>query len=339
MKTIAAEAKVSVMTVSLALRNFPRISAETRKMVMDIAAKQGYRPNPMVANLMTHIRSSRPIPYQANLAYLTAFDAPNSWKKHPVAELAYEGICHRAQDLGFLIDTFWLNEPRLNCQRLSQMLKSRNIHGVIVAPLPKAASLDHLDWSQWSSVALGYSMLSPRINVVTHHQFHGISLILRKLEEKGYTRIGLVIEQEVDDKVDRTFSSCMAGHQLRIPERDRVPPYFQSLDPKTLGAWLKRYKPQVVIGHDGLVHNLDILGLSSPRDISVALLAAPLERSPHLSGLNQNWSMVGAAAVDTVVAQIYRNEPGIPKLPQTVMLEGSWFEGTSTPGPSRKAEK
>jgi hypothetical protein len=41
--------------------------------------------------------------------------------------------------------------------------------------------------------------------------------------------------------------------------------------------------------------------------------------------------MVGAAAVDTVVAQIHRNERGVPVFPKTVMIEGSWMDGETAP--------
>lgn len=336
MKTIAEAAKVSVMTVSLALRNHPRISEQTKAKILKVAEEVGYRPNPMVSNLMIHIRSARPIPYQANLAYLTAFRSPKAWKEHPVASLAYEGMCRRAEDVGFLIDTFWLKEPGMDEKRLTKVLESRNIHGVIVAPLPEAAALDQIDWSQWSTVTLGNSVLSPRLHRVTHHQFHGMWLILRKLEEKGYRRIGLVMDELVDNKVDRTFTSCIAGYHLRIPPRNRVPVLFQKLgpefDPKILAAWIEKHKPDVLIGHDALIHYLQQLGLSVPGDIAVAHLGVPSFLDPSVSGLNQNWRLVGATAVDAVVAQIYRNERGIPESPQTTMLEGFWVEGKSTPG-------
>jgi hypothetical protein len=43
----------------------------------------------------------------------------------------------------------------MDLKRLAKVLRSRNIQGVILAPLPEAASLDQLDWSQWSTVTLG----------------------------------------------------------------------------------------------------------------------------------------------------------------------------------------
>jgi DNA-binding LacI/PurR family transcriptional regulator len=339
MKTIAREAGVSVMAVSLALRNHPRISEETRKRVFKVAQRLGYRTNPLVASLMTHIRSSRPVPYQANLAFFTAFKGADDWKKFPFNRVAYQGMRERAEDLGFLIDTFWLEEPGMRNGRMGKVLKSRNIQGVILAPLPVAGTLDHLDWSQWSAAALGNSLLSPRIHRVTHHQFHGMSLILENLVRKGYRRIGLVIDNTVDGKVEYTWSSCMAGFQLRIPARDRVPIHlvpsnFGPAESRALDSWLKKHRPEVVIGHDGLLTWLGNLGVQIPGDVAFAHVSLPSEMMPKLSlsGLNQNWGKVGAAAVDSIVAQIYRNERGIPENPKTIMLEGFWVEGETTPG-------
>ncbi|XHR30625.1 MAG: LacI family DNA-binding transcriptional regulator [Chthoniobacteraceae bacterium] len=333
MKSIAEKAKVSVMTVSLALRNHSRISESTKKKVLATAEELGYRPNPMVSNLMVHIRSSRPVPYQANLAYVTAFISENDWKNHSVAVRAYRGMNRRASDVGYLIDHFWLREPGMDPQRFRKVLRSRNIQGVILAPLPEAGRLDHMDWSEWSAVALGNSLLSPLLHRVTHHQYHGMSLVLHKLEEKGYRRIGFVTNEFVDNKVDRAFSSCMAGYQLRLPAKHRVPIYFQKVDSSIpFGAWMEKYKPDVVIGHDDLVYRLKDLGLSIPRDVAVAHLGVPSACEPSLSGLNQNWELAGAAAVDALVAQIYRNERGVPEHPQTIMHEGYWVEGSSTPG-------
>lgn len=332
LKTIAGEAGCSIMTVSLALRNHPRISKETQDRVRDVADRLGYRANPMVASLMTHIRLTRPIPYQANLALFTF--KTGSYKDHPMIRAVTSGVSKRAEDLGFLVDFFDLDEPKMRFERLERVLDSRNIQAVILAPLPESGRLDELNWSKWSSAALGNSLLSPRLHRITHHQYHGMSLILEKLQEKGYRRIGLVIDRIVDDKVDRTFTSCVAGYQLRQPVADRVPVYLSDPDPKLLASWLKKYKPEVVVGHDGLFYWLQELNVRVPEDVAFAHVSLPSKIFPNVSGLDQNWPSVGAAAVDSVVAQLYRNERGIPENPKTIMLEGSWVEGTTTPGPT-----
>jgi DNA-binding LacI/PurR family transcriptional regulator len=330
MKTIAAEAGVSVMTVSLALRNHPRISEATRQRVQEVATRLGYRSNPMVASLMTHIRSSRPIAYQANLGFLA--DNLQAVMSHRLFQAAYEGIIKRAEELGFLVDVFSLDEHGPRRGRLEKVLESRNIQGIILAPLRKAGTLEGFDCSQWSTAALGNSVLSPRFHRVTHHQFHGMQLIIDNLTRLGYRRIGLAIEESVDNKVDRNWSSCLAGHHLRIPPKQRVPVLLAELTSPSLSRWLEKYRPDVVVGHDGLHVHLKRLGLRVPRDISFACLSVPSHPPSAFSGLNQNWRMVGAAAVDSVVAQIYRNERGVPESPKTIMLEGFWEPGTTAPG-------
>lgn len=330
MKTIAAEAEVSVMTVSLALRNHPRISEATRKRVQEVATRLGYRSNPMVASLMTHIRSSRPIAYQANLGFLA--DSIQSVLSHRVFQSAYEGILKRAEELGFLVDVFSLDEHGSRRGRLEKVLESRNIQGIILAPLRKAGTLEGLDCSRWSTAALGNSVVSPRFHRVTHHQFHGMQLLVDNLTRLGYRRIGLVIEAEVDDKVDRNWSSCMAGYHLRIPAKHRVPVLLSDLHSPALARWIDRYRPDVVIGHDGLHVHLKRLGLRAPQDISFACLSVLPGNKHSFAGLDQNWRLVGAAAVESVVAQIYRNERGIPESPKTIMLEGFWVDGATAPG-------
>ena len=329
MKEIAAEAGCSVMTVSLALRDNPRISLQTRERIRELATSMGYRPNPMVATLMAHISSGRSIQYQANLAFLVSRDI---WQQRWIKSDVFEGIQQRAEALGFLIDILWTEDFIEHPGRIEKVLRSRNIQGVIVAPLAESGSLDKFEWSEWSAAAIGNSLIFPHLHRVTHHQFHGMALIHETLRKKGYVRIGLAMNRLVDDKVDHNWSSCAAGVHLRLPSKERVPIFLDELEPEAISRWLKKCRPDVVIGHDGLLESVQKLGLLIPQDLAFALVSVPSTFSHRkFSGLNQNWRVVGAAAVDTVVAQIHRNERGIPLHPKTVMIEGSWIEGETVP--------
>lgn len=330
MKEIASEAGCSVMTVSLALRDNPRISAKTRERIHKLAQSMGYRPNPMVATLMARISSGRSIQYQANLAFLTSREV---WNQRWISTGVFEGLRQRAGSLGFLVDTFWTEDFIGHPGRIEKVLRSRNIQGVIVAPLPESGNLDQFEWSEWSASSIGNSLLHPRLHRISHHQFHGMALIHEKLREKGYARIGLAMDRLVDDKVDHNWSSCAAGIHLRLSPKQRVPVFLNPLEPDALARWLKKYQPDAVIGHDGLLENIQKLGIRIPEDLAFAHVSMPSAFSRlKLSGLNQNWKVVGAAAADTVVAQIHRNERGVPSHPKTVMIEGSWIEGETAPG-------
>src|SRR5512145_702370 len=81
MKIVAAKAAVSSMTVSLALRNHPRIPRSTRERIQTIARELGYRPNPMVHALMAEVRARRPVTSATTLAFITAFPTRDGWRR------------------------------------------------------------------------------------------------------------------------------------------------------------------------------------------------------------------------------------------------------------------
>lgn len=58
-RDIADRAGVSLMTVSLALRNSPRISAATRTRIQRIASEIGYTADPQIADMMNYLRKRR----------------------------------------------------------------------------------------------------------------------------------------------------------------------------------------------------------------------------------------------------------------------------------------
>ena len=58
-RDIARECGVSATTVSLALRNHPRISKKTKEKVQAAARRMNYTGNPLVSALMTRLGQAR----------------------------------------------------------------------------------------------------------------------------------------------------------------------------------------------------------------------------------------------------------------------------------------
>jgi len=50
---------------------------------------------------------------------------------------------------------------------------------------------------------------------------------------------------------------------------------------------------------------------------------------PEIAGIRHPFEALGSNAVDMVVAQVHRNERGIPERPKTMLVEGDWIEGAS----------
>ena len=53
LKQIATQLGVSITTVSKALKNYPDVSAKTKKKIVDLAIKLNYTPNSFAVNLRT----------------------------------------------------------------------------------------------------------------------------------------------------------------------------------------------------------------------------------------------------------------------------------------------
>src|SRR3954466_4889457 len=84
-KDIAEQAGVSLMTVSLALRNSPRISAATRARVRRIADQLGYTADPKIADMMNYLRQRRVVKSQPVIALINAREAPLARLRAPHA--------------------------------------------------------------------------------------------------------------------------------------------------------------------------------------------------------------------------------------------------------------
>ena len=82
LRDIARQLNVSHVTVSMALRDHPRISAERRAEVQKVAEALGYRPDPMLASLVAYRNRKRVKPVAATLAWLNCWPEPAKLRQH-----------------------------------------------------------------------------------------------------------------------------------------------------------------------------------------------------------------------------------------------------------------
>ena len=91
--------------------------------------------------------------------------------------------------------------------------------------------------------------------------------------------------------------------------------------------WFDKYKPDAVIGHEQVVLDwLRKLGAHVPDDVGFVHLNCA-DRSGPSSGIYQNGAAIGALAVDFLIGMVQRNERGVPALPHSLLVEGTWVQG------------
>lgn len=322
---IARAAGVSQMTVSLALRNHPSLSAETRRKVRALATELGYRPNPLVSALMQNLRGRRATPDSATMAYVTAWPTRDGWRQFPLYRRYHEGAVARADQLGYRLEEFWLRQQGMSGARLSQVLWARGIHGVIIAPLPMPRAHLRLDWGKFALATLGYSLARPKLHRAVNHQTHSMQLALRELKRRGYQRLGLALSKHSDARADRNWQGAFLAYQ---PRSRRVPLLVTGeWDERSFRAWFNEHQPDAIIASDDCVLRwLRRLKKQVPRDVGFVHIESTIAH-PHCASVRQNAYHSGAAAVDLVDEQLRHGERGIPVLPKAVLIASEWVDG------------
>ena len=325
---IAKRAGVSVMTVSRALRKQSNISPDTQKRIQAIADELGYRPNPLVSALMTYRRAAKPIQSHLSIGFITNFPTRDGWKASKLYEDFYQGVAECADRHGYGVEIFWKREPGMTPERLTQILLTRSIHGLVIAPLPVAHGELQLAWESFSAVTFGYSLTQPLLHRAVNHQYRSMRLAMRELRKLGYGRLGLALPASLNERVDRQWVASFLVEQLGF---DQSVPLFVVDDPEwkieNFRKWFEKHQPDVVISHEEVVLDwMKRLGIRVPGDVGFALLNCA-DQSGKVSGIYQNGPAIGAVAVDFLIAMIQRNERGVPGLPHSILVEGTWVEG------------
>lgn len=314
------------MTASRALRGAPRVSEATTQKVCEAARELGYNPNPLVQAVMSGVRS-RGMHQAVNIAWIKVIRSQRLNRKLKEVEA---GARKRAVELGFGLDTISLTDERMNARAVSRIFHARNIYGAIIEPLPASREVNWLPWDDYAYATIGRSLTAPHLHYTMGHHYHIMDHVLSVLKEKGYQRIGFLHSKSMDLRAEHG-AAMMFYHQIVMQEGgpNSAHQWHDNWEVADYKRWLKDYRPDAVIADFPWV--LDLLqeaGAEVPAKLGFVTLSYN-EQMPHCSGMRQPAELMGAGAVDLVVAQLHRNERGIPESPKTVLVEGTWMDGTT----------
>jgi DNA-binding LacI/PurR family transcriptional regulator len=333
-RSLAAEAGVSVATVSFALRGSREVSPETQARIQRLANERGYRPDPHVSKLMNHLRSRAPSRATANICGLG-----QPWHDMPARNDYYiagllAGLRGSAESLGYSFSTLNLDDyPEKG--KLQRALVTRGIEGILILPMRKSADLSaRLDWDLFSTVAVTTTVLAPGFHRVTPNQFDNMIRACRELTALGYRRIGLAMSKDWDVRANHRWAAGVAwqnqfgGTEPVEPLIDETP--GPNLDADRLANWLVRERPDAVI--------IEALNYSV---IDRARRTVPAQQWPKVVtmswpnpcadfGIDQRPERIGTVAVEMLASMLARGEKGIPDHGNLIMIDGQWINGPAT---------
>jgi LacI family transcriptional regulator len=330
-RDLATKLGVSHTTISLALRNSPRIRPEVRQRVRDEANRLGYHPDATLSALMARLRTlSRP-ESRETLGFITAWSTRSGWRNAPNLARFFDGSRRRARELGYRLDEFWLNEPGMTGRRMTRILRARGIRGLVLHSLPSVGGRLALDWDHFACVTKGLTVQHPPVHRVVSSHYEDMHVVLSELARRRYKRPGLVLGEALSARVDRAWLASFLVHQNDVPLGQRVPALITQPgeEPAGFARWFETYRPDVILfSEQPVVQWIRCRQQSVPDDVGLVHLDWSESLAP-LAGLDSDPEALGVAAIDLLVGQLQANEFGIPRHEKIVAVKGHWVSGAS----------
>jgi len=329
LRELARSLGLSHTTVSEALRASPRVKAATRERVLKAARDVGYRHNPLAGALMSEMRRSRSGTFRGVLAVID-LDGP---EKRPANAARYHveltrGASERAVELGFKIEPFIIGHNDISISRLDAILKTRGIHGVFLLPSSEDPDLTQLDWSRYAGVYADYIIEHPGLHSVCSDHYRSMLTTLQRLHALGYKRPGLVLNRHHDERLLYRWEAAFQAYQNHHSGFTRLPPLIvPEIGKPDFCAWFKAAKPDVVLCHRAeAIEWMEACGASVPRTHGFCCLNIMVNVVP-CAGLDLQPWLLGVRGAELLIAQIHRNEYGVPDIPSTTTIPAAWVDG------------
>jgi len=342
LRDIGAALGVSHVTVSLALRNSPRIPEKRRLQIQKKAREMGYRPNAMAAALAHLRKASQEAPISAALGWLNFWDDPAKLRSFAEFDSYWQGATEAAEECGYHLDEFQCSPNRLRLDRLEGVLLSRGIQGVLIPPQKLTASIMDFSWDKFSAIRFGRSVPEPRLHLVTADQMANAMLAVEKARELGYRRIGYVSSRAFER--GSVFLGGFLLAQRLLPRAERIPVLeLDNINPgggqRRLERWLVSTRPDAILTDIKATGGmLQKAGCRVPDDVGLGAMSV-LDGSCD-AGINQNAMEIGRVAILMLVSLVHNGDRGIPPIFRQVLVEGFWQNGSMmpdrTPPPARR---
>ena len=329
LREIAAALKISPATVSLALRDDPRVAARTRDRVRACARRLGHAHNPLLdAWALRYHETHRH--RGLRIAHVHGAGAGKAFRHPRFAELENE-ITHRAEALLATVERFPIQEGRgPGAGRVLDIIRARGIDAVIWGPFPPGAAPPPETCRDLVMVGIGESSATAPLDRVVLSRYLSLRNLLRELAERGFRRPGLAgFGPGEQPDVLGWVPAFLQEQESRSPG-NRVPWLpLRTPDAAVAKTWVRRHRP-------------DVLLTPWPR---LARALAPLEcvliedslLDPPAPppALRYPAAPLGAAAVNLLISRRDLNLSGLPRDPARILHSASplWkIPGEEPPG-------
>lgn len=203
-RDVAAQASVSVATVSRVLNGDPRVAPELRDRVRSAAAQLGYRPNRLARNL-------RRQQMDAIGVVVPDIENPHFAEMVRVVEVIALQSGHRV----LVCNTDEDGDRQAACL---QILADERVSGIVLSPSDPDGSIDHLRELAIPIVAIDRTLKQGSTDAVVADNVPAVGAATQRLIDAGHTRIAFLGgRSEVETGSERQEGYLAAIEQAGLP--------------------------------------------------------------------------------------------------------------------------
>ena len=329
MRDIGEHLGISHATVSRALRNDPRITEAVRLKVVKAANKLGYKRDPKLAQLMSHMRASK------ERAWVTDHDLSIPAERAPHL-LYWESASKRASELGYHLECFPKTSPS-DSARIERKLRAQGIQGVIIQQFKEAFHLPSwkFNWQRFAIIHNGSCQTQLCLDSVDADDIGNCVQLFGKLRSLGYNRIGICTTRAIE--VATSYSLSTAWHRFRLldPCTPELPslllPDLSGASAKAADEWVGQHRVDVVVSQvRGMKELLESTGRRVPDDIGLTYQG--VNPNGTNSGIWQREDIIARVIIESVIASVEQGRFGLPDAPRISMIQGTWHAGVTCRG-------
>ena len=308
MKDIARELGISVATVSRALKDSPRISAERRAAIQQYAREHNFTPNVIAESL----RNSKVKPQKLIGVILPSF-------VHYYFASVLSGIEEEASSQGYRILVAASQESYEREVRICQSFYENKVCGIIVSQAKDTLKYDHFQRLIDEGVPLVfYDRICTGVNAsrVVVDDYMGAFNAVTHLIETGCKRIGFygsAMTLEISKNRFNGYKDALLKHGLVYDESitrvcdnradaEAITPEVLKNEPRPDGFFAVNDDTAI-----GILYTAKHMGFNVPNDISICGFTngqRAVACDPMLTTVEQRGMKVGEEAVDILISQV-----------------------------------
>ena len=327
MSDVALAAHVHKSTVSLALRNQPKLNAATRERIRKIAEELGYRPDPMLDLFNLHRRALAPPRPAGAIAFVSDLPSAAAFARSERHEGIFAAAREEAKQLNFTLELFLVGPAQLSPARLSQVLLARGITGILLGAFSPATRSLNIDWSNFCVVGIESMQVEPRVDNVSTDYFQAARLSVLQLSQRGSRNVGFIVANDLGAEIE---GQLRAGYLVESHAKSpaRTTPFChldeEADDSERLLQWINAKKLNGVVGCGvnlaGLTARIhpDAVGRVAWASIDIRSATTVCPRVPALFG------ELGRRAIELLVMRLRINLRGLPANPATTFFPVEW---------------